>query len=635
MHIFAYVCLLAAMLACVLLAAHAAWAAWRGQAAAVTVMERGQLVITGLTTVSSIVLLIFLVQQNYSINYVADYTDTLLPMFYRVTAFWAGQAGSLLFWLWVMALFGCFFLLSPSYRTLSEETKRWHWILFLTLQAFFLLLLTAWSNPFLQTLPAPADGRGLNPLLQHPGMIFHPPLLFLGYAGFAIPGCLGLAQRLAGDPAAKGMLWIHASRNVTLLAWLFLTSGIILGGWWSYMELGWGGYWAWDPVENASLIPWFAGTAFLHTGVLARRRGALPRTNVFLASLALFMSIFATYLVRSGVIDSLHAFGDGGVGTPLMLFILGGLALTSVAAFGPKGEGAPLAGPTSREGLLFMTTWLLLILGAVIIVGTMWPVISNLWSENPEGLTQGFYNRVCLPFFVLIGLFLTVCPFVGWKGGVARPRALAGVAGVFVGAAVLLGTTGVTIPLALIGAAAGVAIVAGAILLLATDTTVRKRLTAWSAYGVHLSLGLMFLGVAFSGPYKMEEEVFLGKGESVIIKGYEFTLQELTQGERPNMIYLRGDILVTREGETIGMLHPERRAYHKFRQPFAEASTIFSLGDEVYASLLGLNQQGEASVRLSVHPLVNWIWIGGALMCLFPFLGLKRFKPAAERKAKD
>ena len=242
--------------------------------------------------VASACLLHGLYWQDYSLKYVADYTDNVLPLFYRLTAFWAGQPGSMLFWALAVGIMGSIFACTGGYRRLKDTTRLWFWVFFLVIMAFFALLLCVWNNPFIMLDPAPADGNGLNPLLQNPGMIFHPPLLFLGYGGFAVPTCLALAQALSRQPDETR--WFDLTRTITLLAWSFLTAGIVLGMWWAYMELGWGGYWAWDPVENASLIPWLVGTAALHTAIVEKRRGLLTRFNVLLMGLTTLTTFFAT-----------------------------------------------------------------------------------------------------------------------------------------------------------------------------------------------------------------------------------------------------------------------------------------------------------------------------------------------------
>lgn len=627
MHLTAYLTLLISLLAAILLGVAAAWKFWQGTSGDkrfINWLENGHLVIFGLITGASIILMIALVTRDFSLEYVQSYTDVFLPMFYTVTAFWAGQAGSLLFWAWTVSLFGVAFQATKAYRSLAPATQTGYWLLFLTVMAFFLLMLTCWSNPFIELVPAPADGNGMNPLLQNPGMIFHPPLLFLGYAGFTIPACLALATVLSGEDITE---WLPATRNFTLSAWLFLTSGIVLGAWWSYMELGWGGYWAWDPVENASLIPWLVGTGFVHTAVVESRRGALRRTNIFLIGMTLVSAFFATYLVRSGVIDSLHAFGDGGVGGPLLIFILAATAFVTGAAFilGPR-ESRELSGLVSREGFLFLTCWLLVALGIVIMLATLWPVISQIWSANSVGLDAGFYNRVCLPLFAVIGVFLMICPWLGWKDGVRHGRTIFIVGGMFFGIAAALFATGMTLPLAVLGAAAGFTAIAGIILLFILDPGTRRQRTSWAAYGVHIGLAMTIFGVAFSGPYQVDRDAVVMPGESVTINEYVFTYKGSSEGGTNAMAWLEAEIEVTKDGKPYGTLHPQRRVYRKFQQPFAEVSVIPGLGDELYATLLAGKRNGEATLKISIHPLVNWLWIGGTLMSLFPILGFTAYR---------
>ncbi|MBG0775626.1 MAG: heme lyase CcmF/NrfE family subunit [Desulfovibrionaceae bacterium] len=629
MHIAAYLALVASLLLCLALIGAGAWSAWQGRLSIVDTLEKGHAVQTALITFSSFLLLWAFVNHDFSFKYVRDYSDLVMPLFYTVTAFWAGQAGSLLFWAWTTALFGAVLPMTRGYASLSRETRLYYWLFYYVVMAFFLLLLTNWSNPFIQLVPAPTDGNGLNPLLQNPAMIFHPPLLFMGYAGFTVPACLALAQAVTGDMArlSPRASWLGISRNFNLVSWLLLSAGIILGAWWSYMELGWGGYWAWDPVENASLIPWLTATACLHTGVIESRRGTLRRTNVFLMVLTLLSCFFGTYLVRSGVVDSLHAFGSGGVGSPLLIFILAATAVALwLSATAQRGTPRPLGGLANREGFLIMTAWMLLVLGLVILAGTMWPVFSKLWSPNPVGLDAGFYNRVCLPLFVAVALLLTACPWLGWKSGLRNAR-LAGLVGVlFLAACAVVWALGYTLPMTVLGAGGASAAVLGIALLFAREPRIRRRRAAWAAYGVHVGLALMVLGVAFSGPYKVEREAVVKAGESFEVGGYTVTYQGLRQGQSPAMVLIEARLQVSRDGKPLGALLPQRRLYSKFPNPYAEASVIPGLGDELYATLLGADDQGHVSLKISVHPLINWIWIGGTLLCLFPFLGLTRFR---------
>ena len=605
--------------------------AWRKDASRLDWIETGHVLLTALVLGACVILTIALWTRDFSFKYVADYTDSFLPLFYAVTAFWAGQEGSLLFWMFLLAIAGTAFARTRAYKSLSPETRLFFWVFYIGIEAFFLLLLTGPSNPFLTLSPAPADGRGLNPLLRNPGMIFHPPLLFMGYAGFSIPCCLALAAWLAGERQS----WIAAARNFTLLSWIFLTAGIALGGWWSYMELGWGGYWAWDPVENASLIPWLVGTAFIHTALIETRRKSLPKTNVFLVSLTLISAFFATYLVRSGVVESLHAFGEGGVSRPLLLFVLFSLALTLAVLFSGsqhREPARPMGSLASLPGLLLVLAWLLLALALVVAMGTMWPVLSQLWSAKSQGLDAGFYNRVCNPMFAVIAVLVAFCPWFSWGEGVRKPKMALATAAVFLGLAAALYVSGVKRPEALLAAAGGLAALFSVILLFITDQAARSPKGALASYLTHAGLALVMLGVAISGPYQTVKEAFLNPGHDVSFGDYKLIYENLTEERGEAMAVATAVIKVEKDGKPYGTLRPERRAYRHFDQPFAEVSTIPSLGDELYATLLSFTEEKSISVKVSVNPLVNWIWIGSTIMCLAAFIGLRRFKV---RKAGD
>jgi cytochrome c-type biogenesis protein CcmF len=624
MHVTAYFALLLGLLVCLGGAAVALFGLWRREYDRLGLIEGGHRLVVLAMVVASAILTVALWRRDFSFVYVTEYTDSLLPLFYAVTAFWAGQAGSLLFWMLMLVLFGLAFAASPSYRSLGPATKHAYWLFFLATEALFLLLLTGPSNPFLEAVPPPAEGRGLNPLLRNPGMIFHPPLLFLGYAGFAVPACLGLAAWLVGETRS----FVGAARNAAILSWIFLTAGIILGGWWSYMELGWGGYWAWDPVENASLIPWLVGTAFLHTCVVERRAGALPRTNVALAVLTFLSCVLGTYLVRSGAVESLHAFGEGGVGAPLLVFMLYGLVLlwAILVAGAPyhAGRARPLSGLGSVPGFLVILAWLMLALAGVVLLGTLWPVISALWSSNPVGLEAGFYNRVCLPLFAAVTALVAFCPHLSFTGGVRDRIGLAVSVGVFLGSGLVLYVLGIRLPVPLFAGAAAQAAGVTVVLLLFRQRQARSRRGALGAYLVHLGLALVTLGVAVSGPYQVSQEAVLTPGRTMTVGGFVLTYVDLQEERTPAMSIDRALIDVTRDGRPVGRLTPERRLYRGFEQPFAEVSTIPSLGDELYATLLNSSAKKAASLKISVNPLVNWVWIGGTIMCLAAFLSLRR-----------
>lgn len=629
MHLTGYVGLLFALLAFLFLAVWAGIAAWSDKSDSLALVEKGQLVGVGGVVFSSILLLVALSSRDYSFQYVYDNVDNALSFVYTLTAFWGGREGSLLFWELIIAVSGAVFVFSPGYKMFSDRTKLYFWMFFLTTQAFFLLILTCWSNPFIEMIPAPSNGRGLNPLLRNPGMIFHPPLLFLGFGMYAIPAACALASSIASEEKS----WIKASRNWNILSWVFLTSGIVLGGWWSYMELGWGGYWAWDPVENASLIPWFAGTAVLHTSIIEARRNALQRTNVFLMSLTFLLCIFSTYLTRSGVIDSLHSFGESPVAVPLFWGQVAILVITLMVTFmGERLTHRTLSDLVSRQGMLVITAWFLLALGMVVTLGTMWPVISQLWTTQTLGLDANFYNRVCLPFMGMLILIFAFCPWLGWKGGLRSKVGFSAVAGVLVASFIVLYATGMTKILAAVTASAAIAAMVSIVLLFVLNPSLRRSRRSWGAYGIHLGVVLMALGIAFSGPYKIEHEFIMSEGETVEIGGYEIKYGGFVEDRTDELVARATATLeVYKGGEMVGLMLPDKRIYKNFeRQQFAEVATIFSLGDELYSTLLGFTEDNRASFSISVNPLVNWVWIGGTIMCILPFLVLTRIRRPGE-----
>ncbi|MDR2489343.1 MAG: cytochrome c biogenesis protein CcsA [Desulfovibrio sp.] len=618
--------------------------------------------ITACMSVSAFILLLAFIKCDFTLEYVAQYSDTTLPLFYRMTAFWAGQSGSMLFWAWSVAIGGTLFMCMPSYKNLHTTTRLYYCLFFFSIMAFFLLILTVWNNPFIMLSPSPVDGRGLNPLLQNPGMIFHPPLLFLGYGGFVTPGCLALAQAINGKAHApdngqrEEAYWWQASRPFIFVSWSLLTAGIVLGGWWAYMELGWGGYWAWDPVENASLIPWLVASASLHTAVMESRRGKLQRTNVFLMACTTVSAFFATYLVRSGVVESLHAFGDGGVGTPLLVYTLSFLLIAAVISLyspSPRHTSQSLENLTSKEGLLIFAVWLLLALAFIILVATIWPVIidklrgiANFFPEflraglpnKPMGLEPEFYNRTCLPLFSLLSVLLLFCPCRKWQipnqgSGFSQPAACLCSFSVTLAVAAGLYLAGIRQPTALLAASCSMGAITGIILLFATNRALLNLRSSLIAHGVHIGLLMMVLGVAFSGPYQIKQTLELGKQEEGAVGEYTVLLKELYEGKgqinrngRPNYVFLEAELLVKdKKGNIAGTLAPQRRQYANFEnQTYAEVSTLFSLGKELYATLLSVDGQGKAALAVNINPLINWLWIGGTLMCLFPLFSLAR-----------
>lgn len=569
---------------------------------------------------ASALLLHALFWEDYSLEYVASYTDKVLPVFYRLTAFWAGQPGSMLFWALGTAIFGCIYFVAKDARGQEESTSLWFWAFFHTIMAFFCLVLTCWSNPFMVLDPVPVDGHGLNPLLQNPGMIFHPPLLFLGYAGFTVPCCLGLAQLLAGVPPT----WGPTTRPFFIVSWVLLTAGIVLGAWWAYMELGWGGYWAWDPVENASLLPWLVGSAAIHILAIQAYMGKLNRAAVLLMALTVVSAFFATYLTRSGVIQSVHAFGDGGVGTPLTIFVVASFLLCLWICIASPSNGEDMGDFFSREGSLVLVAWIFVALAAIILLATMWPVLSKIWGSAAQGLDASFYNRVCLPLGTGLIALLCICFCLDWRHGLARPGLFYAICGAFLASGTAIWLAGYHKPLALLATACSTAAICA---MTVQGIQGRKSLRKIAIAGLHLGVAILALGIAFSGPYTTERDLMLAKGQQETVGPYLVTLENIQDGEGRGYDYLRAVLKISRDGTQVGILKPERRIYAKFGDmQFSEVDVINGLGKDIYASLLGMDEDHKILVKVSLEPLVNWIWIGGTIMCLLPLVGLGRRK---------
>ena len=617
MYLFAHGAMLLALLLSVLGAGLACIEAWTERGKALPWLERLNMSSVILVTFASAILLRALVSRDFTLSYVTQYTDSTLPLFYTITAFWAGQAGSLLFWALVMGAASILFLFSNTYQKLNPKTKLYFWMFFLPVQAFFLLLLTGPSSPFVTLVTPPVDGQGLNPLLRNFGMVLHPPLLFIGYAGFTIPACLALASTMTGERR----LWVEGAHNWNVASWSLLTSGILLGGWWAYMELGWGGYWAWDPVENASLIPWFSATAFLHTSIIERRFGALPRTNVFLACLTLLLCIFATYLVRSGVVESLHAFGEGGVALPLILAISFGMIVSvAVALARPVGEGSSLPNLDSKQGMVVLLVWLLMLLGAIVLMGTLWPVLSQLWETNPVGVNQGFYNTICLPLFTAMAMLLALAPWLGWKGGFWKPKVAMIPVAAWICVFVIGFWLGVRPLLAVTAVGAAVAVAVSVVLLAVLQPKASRSRAFLSSHGSHLLFAVLVLGVAVSGPFQKTHEVPLSPGEKFSFGGYVFEYTKLRTEKKTELAIEEAVITVSKDGQRLGELTPQRRLYRNYDHPNSEVSTLFSLGDELYATIHDIEGDRVQPLKVSINPMVNWVWIGSLGITLLPLL---------------
>ncbi|MGQ9583814.1 MAG: heme lyase CcmF/NrfE family subunit [Anaerolineae bacterium] len=586
-----------------------------------------------MATLASGALFYLLARRDFGIRYVYEHVSSFQPLLYNLSAFWAGQEGSLLLWLWLLCLFAAVVLLTrgPAFQELKPHT-----LAILTgTQAFFAFLLLVLSNPFARFLVPPQEGFGLNPLLQNVGMVVHPPVVFAGYAGFSVPFALAMAALAAGRFDRQA---VRAIRPWLLGSWLLLGMGILIGGWWAYQELGWGGYWGWDPVENSSLVPWLVATAALHASMLQERRGSFRVWNAALMALSFVLCLFATFVTRSGVLQSVHAFGRSAMGWYFAAFILATLSLTAWLLYRQRdalGNGGQVDDLLSREGGFFMTVLLFLGVAAAVFLGTVYPALVELVWGQQVALDATFYNRVFGPLALLLVLTLGVCPALFW-GRTPPARLLArlrpGLAGGVLAAVAAL-AFGAQEAAALVGLGA-VGFALGTVLsdmartmaarcagkggrwlagLQAFSTLDRRR---WAAHLVHLGVLIIAAGLVGSSLYKVEHHVVVAPGEEVSISGYTLRymqpLRAMDQARQRTGVALD----VSRSGRPLGILIPERNFYWNVGQVVSEVAIRSSWNEDLYVVLAALQEDDLATLEAQVTPLVSWLWAGGGVLLL-------------------
>ncbi len=598
-----------------------------------------------------------------TLEYVANNSSRDLAFLYKVTGLWAGQSGSLLFWAFVLAVYGVLLVAG----TRDRPPNRFYAVTLTTLTAiltFFLFLLNGVTYPFnrLWELPdgsivsavqAPSgaelasgiQGAGLNPVLQHPGMAIHPPMLYLGYIGLGIPFCFAVGALASGR---LGEEWIRQSRVWTLFAWSILSFGIVLGGWWAYQELGWGGYWAWDPVENASLMPWLMATAFVHSIMIQRQRGMLKRWNVVLVCLAFLLTIFGTFLTRSGLLDSVHTFAeDPVVGTAFLSFI-GVLALGVFGMVAYRYEQLEsrhqLQSIFSREFAFILNNLLLVGICFAVLWGTVYPVLSEWITGERVSVGPAFFNQVTIPMFLVLLLMTGVGPLISW-----RRASLDNLVRNFTLPAVTAGL--VALGMVLAGFFRWLPILSFAICGFVATTVImefyrggmaRRRSTGepfpvallkltWKArsrfggYVVHLGVVLMVVGITASSAYGVDREATLTRGETLSIRQYELTYRGLSDHPVSNGTRVNANLDVRTQDQSLGRLRPGLEILNNTEQPRARVDIRSTWKDDLYVVLAGWTDEGAASVHVYHNPLVNWIWIGVLVLLmggLYAFLPL-------------
>ena len=595
-------------------------------------------------TVAIGALTVAMVNSDFRIAYVAHYSERALPVGYKLAAVWAGQEGSVLLWAWLLAVMSYLFV--ATRRDLKGREGAAVVATVAVVCGFFAALLLFAANPFKLVDVVPADGRGLNPLLQDPAMIAHPPVLFLGYAGFTMPFALLIGALVAGR---RDNQWIVGTRRWTIASWLFLTAGILLGAQWAYIELGWGGYWAWDPVENASLFPWLTGTALLHSIMAQQHRGLFKKWNAALISLSFLLCIFGTYLTRSGIIQSVHAFQESVIGNFFLAFmIITGLVVAIMIIVRRKelaGE-RELAGLLGREGAFLATNVLLVGMLAVTVVGTMFPVISRMIGDKEVTVGPAFYNKVVAPMGLLLVALMAVGPMLTYGDGAAK-RFVRGILGPVIFGGFALAVAIYAYGIRSIWAGAAVAVVAAGVAAILVDlikgvivrvrdgenpfvATVKLLDGNHRRYGgqlAHVGMLLIIAGMVGSSVYGVKQHFELKPGESVAFGGGTLKYDGLDETRHANYTAVGANVTFTAADGSVTRLHPQRRFYDKAENPATEVALDMGWKRDVYLTLAGWENSGAVTaIEAIVNPLVSWIWAGGVVMsiggiiCLLPRL---------------
>jgi cytochrome c-type biogenesis protein CcmF len=622
---------------------------WRGHAGWIALARPAALLHFALLVLAFGCLTAAFVQDDFSVRLAAENSNTALPTWYKVTAVWGNHEGSIL--MWAVILSGWTVAVALFSRHLpTVMVARVIGVMGLVSVGFLLFTLFT-SNPFERLLPAADDGRDLNPLLQDPGMIFHPPLLYMGYVGFSVAFAFAIAALISGRLDAT---WARWSRPWTTAAWCFLTLGIALGSAWAYYELGWGGWWFWDPVENASFMPWMAGTALIHSLAVTEKRGGFKMWTVLLAILAFSLSLMGTFLVRSGVLSSVHAFATDparGIFILSFLFIVIGGSLALFAWRGPRVGVGGLFDPVSREGMLLANNVLLMVATAAVLLGTLYPLVLDALGLGKISVGPSYFDAVFVPLMVPALFLIGVGPIARWKKAslpelavMLRWSAAASLAAALVAPFVF----GKWTPMI------GFGLFLGIWILVTTAHALwqrvqgqppalwgqRLRTQTGSWYGMllaHAGIGVFVIGVTLVGGYQTEQDLRMEIGSTAQAGGHDFKLVGLKDVQGPNYQAVRATFEVRRDGRFIEYLYPEKRMYTVSRMPMTEVSIDRGFTRDLYVSMGEPLDGGRAwSVRLYVKPFVNWIWGGCVLMALGGLLAIgdRRYRLHARRTAE-
>ncbi|SFA78877.1 cytochrome c-type biogenesis protein CcmF [Poseidonocella pacifica] len=580
------------------------------------------------------------VTSDFSLRLVVANSHSLKPMLYKVSGVWGNHEGSLLLWVLILTLFGASAAwfggnLPPTLRARVLAVQS-------AISVAFLAFLLFTSNPFLRMAVPPFDGQDLNPLLQDPGLAFHPPFLYLGYVGLSMAFSFAVAALIEGRVDAAWGRWV---RPWTLAAWIFLTIGIALGSWWAYYELGWGGFWFWDPVENASFMPWLLAAALLHSAIVVEKRESLKSWTILLAILAFGFSLIGTFIVRSGVITSVHAFANDperGVFILLILAIFMGGALTLYAARAGIMEARGVFGMVSRESALVANNILLAVSCFVVFVGTIWPLVAELAFDRKLSVGPPFFNLAFTPFMIALAIIMPIGSVLSWKrarlGRVIHALRFPALLALALAGLVWAMQTGRSL-MGPFGVALGVWVLAGVAADLWARTGRSRDLSRlarlpradWGKAVAHSGLGITVFGIAALLAWEEEDIRVVQTDAPFTVGAYELTLRDVTQFEGPNYLSTMAEIDITRDGRAVTTLYPEKRLYPVARMPTTEAAIDNGILRDLYVVIGDEQVGGGWAVRTYIKPFANWIWAGAIIMALGGFLSLsdRRYRIAA------
>ncbi|MFC1074847.1 heme lyase CcmF/NrfE family subunit [Pasteurella multocida] len=579
-------------------------------------------------TVAFVALFYLFAVNDFSVQYIVNNSNTNLPLHYRLSAVWGSHEGSLLLWIWLLTLWGA--AVAWFSKQLPQEAVARVLGIMGIISIGFLIFVLFTSNPFDRTFPDfPVDGKELNPLLQDVGLIFHPPLLYMGYVGFSVAFAFAIASLMTGK---LDTAWARWSRPWTMAAWVFLTLGIVLGSWWAYYELGWGGWWFWDPVENASLMPWIAGTALLHSLAVTEKRGSFKAWTVLLAILAFSLCLLGTFLVRSGILVSVHAFASDptrGLYILAYLVVVIGGSLVLYAYKGSQIRSRENAERYSRETALLLNNILLMSALSVVLLGTLLPLVHKQLGLGTISVGAPFFDQMFLIIMVPFSLLLGVGPLIKWRrdefSAIRKPVILS---------LIVMLVAGFTLPYllqdqltvsAVLGTMMAVFIVLLSVYELQQRATHRSAFWSgltklsrshWGMVLAHLGVAMSVWGIAFSQNYSIERDVRMNVGDSVQIADYQFTFQGITEANGPNYLGGKAQVDIRRNGRVEAILFAEKRFYTVSKMTMTEAAIDWGFTRDIYVALGENLGQDAWALRLYYKPFIRWIWFGGVFMAL-------------------